>query len=33
LVAHDAAKKAINSYFAMMNRSISSKVGNKFDYI
>lgn len=33
LVAHSAAKSAINSYFAMLNRVITSKVGNKFEYI
>ncbi len=33
LVAHNAAKKAMNSYFSMLNRVITSKVGNKFEYI
>ena len=33
LKAHDAAKKAMNSYLSMLNRVITSKVGNKFDYI
>lgn len=33
LKAHEAAKKAMNSYFSMLNRVITSKVGNKFDYI
>lgn len=33
LKAHDAAKKAMNSYFSMLNRVITPKVGNKFDYI
>lgn len=31
--AHDALKKAINSYLSMLNRVITSKVGNKFEYI
>ena len=33
LEAHCAAKKSINSYFAMLNRVITSKVGNKFEYL
>ena len=33
LAAYDAAKKSMNSYFSMLNRIISSKVGNKFEYI
>jgi len=33
LKAHDAAKKAMNSYLSMLNRVITSKVGNKFEYI
>jgi hypothetical protein len=33
LKAHDAAQKAMNSYLSMMNRVITSKVGNKFEYI
>lgn len=32
-IALDAAKKGINSYLAMLNRVITSKVGNKFDYV
>lgn len=31
--AYGAAKKAINSYLSMMNRQISSKVGEKFKYV
>lgn len=31
--AHEALQKSINSYYAMMNRVITSKVGNKFEYI
>ena len=33
LVAHGAAKKAMNSYLSMLNRVITSKVGKKFEYI
>lgn len=33
LAAYDAAKKSMNSYFSMLNRIITSKVGNKFEYI
>lgn len=33
MVALTAAKKSINSYLAMLNRVITSKVGNKFEYI
>jgi|AntRauTorckE5430_2_1112549.scaffolds.fasta_scaffold01117_4 hypothetical protein len=33
MVAYNAAKKSINSYLAMMNRVVTSKVGNKFEYI
>lgn len=33
LAAHSAAKKAMNSYLSMMNRVITSKVGNKFEYV
>ena len=31
--AYNAAIKAFNSYFSMLNRVINSKVGNKFDYL
>jgi hypothetical protein len=31
--AHLAAKKAMNSFLSMINRVITSKVGNKFEYI
>lgn len=33
MAAQKAAKSALNSYFAMLNRVITSKVGNKFEYI
>ncbi len=33
LAALNAAKKSINSYLAMLNRVITSKVGNKFQYV
>ena len=33
LKAHEAAKKATNSYLSMLNRVITPKVGNKFEYI
>jgi len=33
LAAHSFAKKSINSYFSMLNRVVTSKVGNKFEYI
>ena len=32
LIAYNAAKKSINSYLSMINRVITSKVGNKFEY-
>ena len=32
-IALDAAKKAVNSYLAMLNRVITNKVGSKFDYV
>lgn len=31
--SHKAAKKAVNSYLTMLNRVITSKVGDKFDYL
>jgi len=33
MAALEAAKKSINSYYAMLNRVITNKVGNKFEYI
>ena len=33
LQAYVAAKKAVNSYLAMLNRVITSKVGEKFNYL
>jgi hypothetical protein len=33
LNAHKAAKKAMNSYLSLLNRVITPKVGNKFEYI
>jgi hypothetical protein len=33
LVAYSAAKKSLNSYFAMLNRVVTSKVGDKFEYL
>lgn len=33
LYAYEGLQKAINSYYAMMNRVITSKVGNKFEYV
>lgn len=32
LIAYSAAKKSLNSYLSMINRVITSKVGNKFEY-
>lgn len=32
LIAYNAAKKSMNSYLSMINRVITSKVGNKFEY-
>jgi len=32
-IALDSAKRGVNSYLAMLNRVITSKVGNKFDYV
>ena len=32
-LALNAAKKAVNSYLSMLNRVITNKVGNKFDYV
>lgn len=31
--SHQSAKKALNSYLSMINRVITSKVGDKFDYL
>lgn len=33
LKSHMSAKKAVNSYLAMINRVITSKVGDKFEYL
>ena len=33
LKSYDAAKKAVNSFLGMMNRSITAKVGDKFELI
>jgi len=33
LIAHTALKKSMNSYLSMLNRVITPKVGNKFEYI
>mmetsp|Transcript_7284 Transcript_7284/g.10430 ORF Transcript_7284/g.10430 Transcript_7284/m.10430 type:complete len:283 (+) Transcript_7284:90-938(+) len=33
LKSYSAAKKAVNSYFAMLNRVITPKVGDKFPYL
>ncbi len=33
MAAQKAAKSALNSYLAMLNRVVTSKVGNKFEYI
>jgi hypothetical protein len=33
MIAYKAAKKSINSYLTMMNRVITAKVGDKFEYV